>query len=246
MLLTSCQWFQTPISPPPDPDFTRVDYDALPMEVKEWVNNSRTMHIAHTKIFEGRRYILASYGEKPTGGYGIHIEDVEIGSDAIVVTIGHSDPAEGQNVTEALTYPRDIVYTENLSLPIEYVATGDREYVPLLVGIEELPTIMAESEFIKVFAPAPGSNVPETFTVEGVANVFEGTVNYLLRDTDGETTLEQYTTAGMGDWYFFEMDIELPDDFGDTFTLEMFTYSANDGSVTNLVEIPLQREQAGD
>lgn len=246
LTLASCQWLQLPSAPPQDPDFTRADYAALPGPVKEWVDNSRMLHIAHTIVHEGRRYIMASYGERPTGGYGIHIEDVEIGSDSIAVTVNHVDPQPGQNVTEALTYPKDIIYIDNLELPIEFIGTGDREYVPTLMGIDELPQINAESRFIKVFEPAPDSNVDETFSVKGVANVFEGTVNYILRDSSGQVALEDFLTAGMGDWYYFELDLELTAQLSDTFILEMFSYNAEDGSVINLVEIPLQRKQAQD
>ena len=243
LLLTSCQWFQAPSPADPDPDFARVDYEALPLEVQGWVDNSRTMHIAHSKVYDGRRYIHASYGEKPTGGFGIHIEGVEIRSEEIEVIVRHSDPAPNQNVTEALTYPQDIVYTGNQNLPIEYVATGDRDYVPVLVGIEEMPEILAQSDSIKIFSPAPNSDVLDRFAVQGVANVFEGTVNYLIRDAEGSTD-EHFITAGMGDWYYFEFELDLPEELSETFTLELFTYSAQDGSVIHLIVIPLERKQA--
>jgi len=200
------------------------------------------MHLAHTKVYKGRRYILANYGVKPTGGFGIAIEDVEIDDEQITVIISYSDPGPDENVTQALTYPQDIVYTDNLDLPIEYVAAGDKEYVPILRGIVELPKIVAESDFIKVFTPAPNENVPQTITVEGVANVFEGSISYLLRDADGTATGEQFTTAGMGDWYFFTFDIQVPEMFSDNLSLELFSYSAKDGSIIHLVEIPLQRK----
>lgn len=248
LILSSCRFFAPPIPAPapPEPGFTRIAEEDLPSALRWWAGNSRTMHIAHSKVHEDKRYILASYGERPSGGYGIAIEDVVIGDDNIIVTVNYTDPAPGSNVTDALTYPQDIVYIGNLDLPIEYEGTGAQEYVPTLVGIEELPEIAAQSQFIKIFEPAPDTRIPPAFTVKGVANVFEGAISCRLQDAQGNISQEVLATAGMGDWYYFQVDMEVPEEFGDSFHLELFTYSAKDGSIENLVQIPLKREEAGD
>lgn len=246
LLLTSCRLFPAP-SPEPQPDFTRVNLSDLPGPVKEWAENSRAMELAHTKVYQGKRYILANYGEKPTGGYSIAIEDVDIADqDKVIVTIRFTDPEKNQNVTDALTYPQDIVYIENIDLPIEYRGIGDSEYVLTLVGCEELPKIQAQSEWIKIFSPAPNTSVPQTFKIEGVANVFEGSIAILLRDENGNPTDEQSAQAGMGDWYCFTTEIEIPPQLSNNFTLEVFSYSAKDNSIINLVQIPLSREKNGE
>lgn len=245
VILSSCRFFAPPAPAPPEPVFTRVAEEALPPALREWADNSRTMHIAHSKVYQNKRYILAGYGEKPTGGYSIAIEDVVIGESKITVTVNYADPPPGSNVTDALTYPQDIVYIANLDLPIEYEGTGAQEYVPTLVGIEELPEITAQSPFIKIFEPSPDTRVPPSFTVKGVANVFEGAISCRLRDAQGNFSQEVLATAGMGDWYYFQVDMEVPEEFAD-FHLELFTYSAKDGSIENLVQIPLEREEAGD
>lgn len=247
LILSSCRFFAPPVPAPapPEPGFTRIAEEDLPPALRGWADNSRTMQIAHSKVYQNKRYILASYGEKPSGGYSIAIEDVVIGDDNIIVTVNYTDPAPGSNVTDALTYPMDFVYIGNLDLPIEYKGTGE-EYVPTLVGIEELPEIVAQSKFIKIFDPAPDTRIPPSFTVEGVANVFEGAISCRLRDAQGNFSQEIQATAGMGDWYFFQVDMEVPEEFEDSFHLELFTYSAKDGSIENLVQIPLKREEAGD
>lgn len=249
LFLTSCRFLPlpnpTPNPPSPDPVFIRVNPQDLPLAIQEWAENSRSMHLAHTKDHQGRRYILAGYGEKPSGGYRIEIEDVVIGDNNITVTINHSDPQPGTEVTDALTYPQDIVYIVNLDLPLEFNPTGAQSYVPTLIGIAELPAITAQSTWIKVFSPGPDSRVPASFTVEGVANVFEGAISCQLRDPDGRKSQEILATAGMGDWHYFQVPMEVPADFGSTFTLELFTYSAKDGSIENLVEIPLILDHTG-
>lgn len=246
LLLTSCRLFPAP-SPAPQADFTRVSLSDLPGPVKEWAENSRAMELAHTKVYEGKRYILANYGQKPTGGYSIAIEDVDIADqDKVTVTIRFTEPDKNQNVTDALTYPQDIVYIENLDLPIEYRGIGDSEYVLTLVGCEELPKIQAQSQWIKIFSPVPNTSVAQTCAIEGVANVFEGSIAILLRDENGIPTDEQSAQAGMGAWHYFTTAIEVPPQLSDNFTLEIFSYSAKDSSIINLVQIPLSREKNGE
>src|SRR5690606_32426351 len=158
-------------------------------------------------------------------------QEVDIGHDKITVTVQQSSPQPDDSVPQVLTYPQDIVSVANLDLPMEFKATGNPEYIPTLVGIGELPPILAQSPGIKVFSPAPGSSVPRSFSIEGVANVFEGHFAYLLRDADGTPGPEQSAMAGMGDWYYFRLEAEAPANLSREFTLELFTYSAKDGSV---------------
>lgn len=116
-------------NPSTDSGFQREDMKNLPAEIAQWVKSHRTTHHAAEKVFGERRYILASYGEKSTGGYTIAIEDVVYHRDKITVTVKHSDPAPGSNVIQALTYPQDLISIANLDLPIEFIATGDQSQI---------------------------------------------------------------------------------------------------------------------
>lgn len=242
MVLTSCKTLAP--APGTDSDFTRVELEDLPDAVRQWAEDSQDMQLVHTKVYQDRKYILANYGELPSEGYVITIEDVKIGEDIITVTIDYAQPNPGDAVPEEITYPQDIVYIADSSLPIEYAATDGDEYVPTLVGIEELPKIIPESsQFIKVFSPASGSSVSSVFSVEGVGNVFEGSISYRVVDADGNPGEEKIAMAGMGDWYYFRADVDAPE--AADFTLELYTYSAKDSSIINLVSIPLTTKQAG-
>jgi len=133
----------------------------------------------------------------------------------------------------------------NCALPGQRAGFPQRagEYVPTLVNLDELREITSESRFLKIFSPEPGSQVSADFQVEGVANVFEGTVSYRVRTAAGPGE-EKTVTAGMGDWYYFLAEAEAPKD--SDFTLELYTYSARDGSIENLVQIPLTSKQTED
>ena len=96
---------------------------------------------------------------------------------------------------------------------------------------------------ILVEAPAPGDEVGSPIRVTGTANTFEATFQLALLDADGQVVAEQtvQATSGSGMRGTFDTTIWFGTDIDQTQsgTLQAFEYSARDGSVVNLVEIPL-------
>lgn len=229
--------------PPPvdENSFIRVNFEDLPENLQEWVENSKEMNLAQEKEQGGRRYLLVTYGMKESGGYEVEIKDVGVNRDRVEAVVEFTRPEPEQNVTEAITYPYSIVYTKPTNLPLVFVPTGDEDYIMTLVGINELREIAESSPGIKVFTPTAKEQVERAFMVQGVASVFEGTLLYRVKDVDGDVLYNNFTTAGMGDWYFFEIPIDVPAPIenGSDFTVELFTESARDGSEENLVSLPL-------
>ncbi|MHB0916082.1 MAG: Gmad2 immunoglobulin-like domain-containing protein [Thermoleophilia bacterium] len=111
----------------------------------------------------------------------------------------------------------------------------DCEFAPC----PELPPVV-QSENIKVYAPAQGAQVTSPLVISGEARVFEGTVNFRILDDTGSVIAEGFTTAAseeMGEFgpYAISADFTPPATaFG---KLEVFNYSARDGSVENLVTV---------
>ena len=223
-----------------------IEPETLPEEIEEWIDYSSTLWLGQTRTLEDNTYILVTYGEKPTGGYHVEIQDVMEYEEEIRVTVAFTEPAEDEIVTQALTYPDDLYVMEATDKPVTFAATGAESYVPELIGLDELPPIVAESDGIKIFSPAPETTVPATFTIEGISNVFEGTVQLRVLDADGEELLSDFTTGAMGDWGYFNPFLTLPDTVqpGDALTLELYTTSAKDGSIQDLIEIPLEMDES--
>lgn len=225
-------------------DVEEIESQELPPEVDDWIGYSQNTWLAQEKTINDITYILVTYGEKPTGGYTVDIQQVQESSDEIIVTAAFSEPEEGSPVTTALTYPYDLFAMNATDKPVVYEALGTESYIPTLMNIDELPPIAAESDGIKIFSPAPDSAVEESFSFEGIANVFEGNVLYRLLDSN-ETELDSgFTTGAMGDWGHIEETIVIPDDIedGESMLLEFYTESAKDGSVQDLIQIPLVYE----
>jgi hypothetical protein len=221
------------------PDGPETDLD-LPPAIDSWLTESLALFMGQSYSYEGMLYILVTYGEKPTGGYGVEIAEVTTGADRVKVNARFIEPGKDEMVTEAFTYPYDLTVIEDPGLPVEFTAEGAETYLPTLYGLNYLRPVAAGSNWIKVFAPAQGDKVDAVFSVEGIANVFEGTVNYKLTRA-GETLAEGFATGMMGDWGYFSFDIDLTGQIesGDRVLLELFTLSPKDGSIEDLVEIEL-------
>ncbi|MFA9559151.1 Gmad2 immunoglobulin-like domain-containing protein [Evansella sp. AB-rgal1] len=100
--------------------------------------------------------------------------------------------------------------------------------------------IVLENDAFKIFHPDPNSEVDNLVTVQGLARVYEGTVQYELEDghfiyASGHTT----ANSGAPNWGEFEVTIDLSDVPNGSATLFLFEESADDGSRQNELNIPL-------
>jgi immunoglobulin-like protein involved in spore germination/sporulation and spore germination protein len=96
---------------------------------------------------------------------------------------------------------------------------------------DQTPAILVES-------PLPFAEVTSPITASGTANTFEASFNYEIYDADGNLVGENFVTAtsGTGTRGTFEFTTG---DFDSISKLVVFEPSAEDGSKTKLVEIPL-------
>lgn len=103
-------------------------------------------------------------------------------------------------------------------------------------------TIPTEGEII-VFKPLIREKMMSPYLLRGAARVFENTVNFRLRDADNAILKEGVTTAVAPDIGFYGLFQELfsfPVSVTATGTMEVFSLSARDGSIINLVKIPVK------
>lgn len=218
--------------------------ESLPAEVDAWFKSSLDMFIGQSFPYEGILYLLVTYGEKPTGGYNVEITGISEEENKLVVTANFTEPGEDDMVTEAFTYPYDLVAIEDPGLPVLYIAAGAENYLPTLYGLEHLEPISAGSQWIKIFSPWPGEIVARQFSVAGVANVFEGNVQYRLITAEGEELAGGFTTGAMGDWGYFSFTLSIADQIksGTKLLLELYTESPRDGKIQDWFQVELAVE----
>jgi len=215
--------------------------------VDEWIERSKRMQLGQAREIEDKLYLLATYGERPTGGYSVEIidvtEDHDEVEDKLVVTVKFKEPEEGEPVTTAITYPYDLKKIDPVGKPVKFLAEGDKDFLPMLDGVGYLQPIVAEEEDIKIFSPEPGAKVEEEIVITGIEQVFEGTVLCRLLDVDGEK-LDSDRGSGHGHhWGYFVMGVEVPEKIeDDTVIVEVYSECPKDGSEINLIRMELKRE----
>ncbi len=140
---------------------------------------------------------------------------------------------------------------EEVIVPEEDPVSPDQiGLVATVSGVRDLATrrISADSvqieqeQNIYVTSPKPGSVVTSPLVVAGFARVFEQTLSWRLLDKNGTVLREGIAMTqarDIGMYGPFRFDVFLPVFEGGDFTLEVFTYSPRDGSIQDLVSIPL-------
>ncbi len=131
LVAAGCGQEQLPAEPDNDEGVEVTLPDQLPAEVEEWIEDSRQELAGQTYELEGVLYLLVTYGERPTGGYDVEITDIAVQDERVVVTAEFTEPAEDEMVTQALTYPYDLAMIEDPDLPVEFVATGAVNEIPV-------------------------------------------------------------------------------------------------------------------
>ncbi len=104
-------------------DFTALTENAVPQQISsEIIPEYRDMERALACICEDKVYVLAMRGEKPTTGYDIAIESMELNTDkndedTLTVNVLFTDPQAGASLTQAQTYPYIVAETDLQELP---------------------------------------------------------------------------------------------------------------------------------
>lgn len=100
-----------------DVKFSSVSYSKLPDPIKDKIDVKRISKGYEAYEYDDEIYLVAYMGKKNTGGYAIEIEDVQkykVNSNYIVeATVVETEPGKNSIVTQALTYPYDVVKFEN-------------------------------------------------------------------------------------------------------------------------------------
>ncbi|MDP2638142.1 MAG: Gmad2 immunoglobulin-like domain-containing protein [Candidatus Levybacteria bacterium] len=118
-------------------------------------------------------------------------------------------------------------------------------------SITSTPAEMEEDENANIRVSLPKSNdvVRLPIAISGEARVFENQLNYRVRDTDGTILMEGLALANSpdtGQYGPFNIIIDsLPNPLAKTLTLEVFDYSAKDGTEIDTVRVPVHLDIEG-
>ena len=104
-------------------------------------------------------------------------------------------------------------------------------------------SVDTSSDNISVTAPAPYDQISSPVTIEGEARVFESVFQYRVKDADGNVLAEGSGYANspdIGQFGPFSVSANFSQPATNTGVVEVFVYSAKDGSEADLVSIPVE------
>ncbi len=102
--------------------FEVLSEEMIPQKIQEIMPRYKNLERALACKVNDEIYVIATRGEKPTGGYTITLDRIEQVKDEdekirLVVYTTFEDPEPGSIVTQALTYPYVVAKTELTQLP---------------------------------------------------------------------------------------------------------------------------------
>ncbi|MDF2474460.1 MAG: putative rane protein [Lachnospiraceae bacterium] len=112
LLITGCSSNETDIKKIRDLEFTVVEDADVPEQLMEVINEKKRQPFKISYANEDFLYIAVGYGEQPTGGYSISVDDLFLTSNAVYIDTNLIGPSEKEYVTNTITYPYVVVKTE--------------------------------------------------------------------------------------------------------------------------------------
>ncbi|MDN5347981.1 MAG: hypothetical protein PWP65_1545 [Clostridia bacterium] len=242
---TGCAQTRSSPAAPPVIEFSREGKN-LPRPVADWVEANKRTFGGFARSEGDRTYLLATVGERPTGGYGVRIDEVLRGKDGLVAVATLTAPRPGQAVTQAITYPYDLVSIPATAEKISFAFRGAVTVQAIAPAPQPSPepkpgAPVAQSEHFRVFAPAPGTPISSPVRISGQARVFEG--NFLIQLDDGHAYLAEKwvkARAGAPEWGDFAVELPFQDPTSPSGTLTFLTMDPRDGTVKAELTVPVK------
>ena len=229
-----------------------TDIQRLPEEVRFWVEAYSRIFVGTSMSDDTYTYALISAGPCFNPQQTLNVLDVIEEDDAIYVEVDlASEISDTTPNSEHYSYLFAVARLPKTTMPIKFRSSVNSElWIPQVVGTPEgwLPFWGPEGQSvyherrpqIVLGAMPPEPNVFRNdrplLVIEGIARVFEATVeqDWLF---DGEPHGHNFTTTASGapDWGFFHFELERYR--GGPSILRIYSTSAKDGSIQNLVTV---------
>ncbi|NLJ90171.1 MAG: protease complex subunit PrcB family protein [Clostridiales bacterium] len=114
LLLVGCNTKDSKPEKVKEIEFTVVEDADVPEKLMEIINErkSKPFKITYTDEDKEYLYIIVGYGEQPTGGYSISIDELYLADNVIYLDTNLIGPSQEEFVSNAVTYPYVVIKTE--------------------------------------------------------------------------------------------------------------------------------------
>lgn len=233
----------SPGTTPDKPDTPQVgvpddQHQIYPEPVMQTLEAIKHFMVGTSVVVGDETFVIVSFGEQPSAGYRALITGIEKDNGKVTVTAKLEKPDPNSPVAEVLTYPYAVEVLSGRYDDVEFEVAGD--YMPRIIGLKG--SLKPAQYFSDNILVQDFGYDPTLIHVTGIARVFEGVMNYELRDQEGKVLKSGFIqiAAGGPDWGYFSLDLtgsELPSDSAE---LVLFQESAKDCSKQDEVRLPVQ------
>ncbi len=225
-------------------EFTRPDPKEVPGHVAKWADGLAHRKEAGLYYVEGDdiTYILVCLGEQPTGGYAVEVTQIEKencldGACELTVELEVTEPGEDESVTQALTYPFDLVTVEGTGHDFSLSEMEDSPFGEDFEKFEVSEIRSLASPNIEVEVPRYLQQVGDQLPVVGRARAYGGDIKLSVEDGH-----HQYASMDLGgdssEWQDFDVTVDISDAPEGRLFLVINTTSPKSGTTDEQVVIP--------
>ena len=104
-LLSGCAAHSGPQEKLRDLEFTVLDKEDVPQEMKEMIEKEKTEPFRMTYTDQGSLYIAEGYGAQPTTGYSVEVTGLYETEDEVRIHTRLMGPEKGEEIKEITTFP---------------------------------------------------------------------------------------------------------------------------------------------
>lgn len=122
--LIGCKSESTDIKKLKDLEFTVVKESEIPEELMQHIEEKKANEFKFTFYNKDKMdylYIVVGYGQQPTGGYSISVDDLYLTNNSIYIDTSLIGPSKDDVVTQVVTYPYIVVKIEFIDKPVTFI-----------------------------------------------------------------------------------------------------------------------------
>lgn len=119
-MLTGCGMSKDDENKVRDLDFTVTGEADVPQELQKIIGEKKTSAFKLTYSDDQNLYIVVGYGEQPTGGYSIAVNELYLTKNSIVINTELKGPETGEKPGEEKSYSYIVIKTEFLEHPVVF------------------------------------------------------------------------------------------------------------------------------
>ena len=104
-----------------DVEFTVVEEADVPKELSDVIKEKKSEPFKLTYLAEDALYLVQGYGEQPSGGYSIAVDELFTAKEGVCVKTTLIGPAADEKVTTAVTYPYIVIKLQKMEAEAHFL-----------------------------------------------------------------------------------------------------------------------------